>query len=69
MHENGEMAEDDGDERKDDVPSPGPDSHPEYNDQKSGYGNIEILPYVLRDRLTLANPILQAPTIWRVREI
>jgi len=40
MHENGEMAEDDGDEGKDDVPSPGPDSHPEYNKVIRGSGKI-----------------------------
>jgi hypothetical protein len=59
------MTENNNDERSDNVPSPGPNSHSE--DGSEAVGNLELIPHVLRDRLTFANPIAVAPMVWEVQ--
>lgn len=64
MKEKAKMAEDEKDERTDNIPWPGPNSHSErtHTEKRSVGGPLlKVWPYVLIDRLTLANPIAEAP--------
>jgi len=67
MKEKAEMAEDENDEGDDDIPWPGPNCHSEHTHTHTHAGNQFgvrcwcFWPYVLSDRLTLANPIAEAP--------